>query len=81
MIIHNISNFEHFFKTLDLCNDELTLITPDGSVYDWRKQRPFVQSLLGALDVSKCNKMELRFRDAQDMSHILCYLMECEIKS
>ena len=46
MTIYNISDFSDFFKTLDSCGDDLTLITPDGYTYDWKTNRAFLLSFL-----------------------------------
>ena len=81
MTIYNISNFTKFFNTLDLCDDELTLVMPDGKAYDWKQNKPFLLSFLQTLDVEKCNKMEIRPNDTKDASRSLCYMMEGERKS
>ncbi len=78
MMIYNISNFKRFFQSLDRCGDDLTLIMPDGKIYDWKTNRSFLLSFFQTLDVNKCNKMEIKPGDAQDTSRILCYMMEGE---
>ena len=45
MMIYNVSNFQHFFQSLDKCGDNLTLVTPDGKAYDWKSNRSFLLSL------------------------------------
>lgn len=81
MMIYNISNFQNFFESLDRCDDDLTLITPDGRSYDWKKNRPLLKSLLQTMDVRNCSKMEIRPCGPQDASRIMCYMFEGERSS
>ncbi len=78
MTIHNISNYTDLFSTLDLCSCNLTLITPDGKAYDFAQQRDFMQSLLNCKTMPKWDKMVVKFDGEEDISRILCYLIECE---
>ncbi len=78
MKVYNVTNFSRFFQSLDQCDDDLTLVMPDGNVYDWRSNRPLLLSLVQALDVERFNQMELQFKDGTDTSHVICYMMEGE---
>lgn len=78
MMIYNVSNFQHFFQSLDKCGDNLTLVTPDGKAYDWKANRSFLLSFLKTLDVSRCNKLEIRPVGTEAASRILCYMLEGE---
>ncbi len=81
MMIYNISNFKNFFESLDQCDDDLTLITPDGKSYDWKKNRLLLKSLLQTMDVRNCSKMEIRPCGPKDASRIMCYMLEGERSS
>ena len=76
MTIYNIYDFPDFFKTLDSCGDDLTLITPDGHTYDWKINRSFLLSFLQAVDIKKCSTMEIKTGNAADTSRLFCYMLE-----
>lgn len=76
MTIYNISDFSDFFKTLDSCGDDLTLITPDGHTYDWKTNRAFLLSFLQTVDIARCNAMEIKAANAADASRLFCYMLE-----
>ncbi len=78
MMIYNVSDFLCFFKTLDMCDEELTLITPEGKIYDWKTNKAFLLSFLRTIDAEKCNRMEIELNDTQDKPRIICHMLEGE---
>lgn len=76
MMIYNISDFQRFFRSLDQCDDNLTLITPDGKAYDWKTNRSCLLSFLQTMEAGTCSRMEIRPEGTQDISRIMCYMLE-----
>ncbi len=75
MIVYNITDFRAFFDTLDECRDDVTIIAPDGTAYDYRENRPFLRSFFRTLSPTACNRLELKLADPASVDKLLCYLL------
>lgn len=81
MIIHNITDLSAFFKTLDNCDGNVTLVTPDGSAYDWRTHRTFLLPFLQDTDRQRYRTLEVKASSGQDVSRLICYMLEGNLQN
>lgn len=78
MTVRNITDINRFFEALDYCDDDLTLITPDGRAYDWRENRNVIRSILTGPGARVCDTLELKLSSREDRQRIICYMVEGE---
>lgn len=74
MTFVNVDNMERLMSGFDGCEESVSLVAPDGAVYDWKTHRGALRAVLS--QVEHVDRLEVRVRNADDQYRMLRLMMQ-----
>lgn len=75
MTLYNISKVDQLFHTLDNCQGDVQLVTPDGNSISWKQNKEVLESMWSAMPDKTIDKLEVRMSNTQDTLHMMEFLI------
>ena len=76
MKLRNIINIEAFLETVDRCEGDVYLTTPQGDRLNLKSQLTKMLAMTSVFDSAEIKEMDLEFSNPADVSKMLTFSME-----